>query len=128
MMTAHILYAGLDADQPATLSSAVIRQAIRGRIGFQGVLVSDDLAMKALTGSPGERAARAVAAGCDIAMHCSGALSDTADVLSSCPDLTEAALDRLAASKAMTAAARQALDGAALADERDALLGRQLSA
>ena len=128
MMTAHILYAGLDADCPATLSATVIRQAIRGRIGFQGVLVSDDLAMNALTGSPGERAARAVAAGCDIAVHCSGVLSDTADVLQSCPDITGAALDRLADAGRMADAARQPLDGAALADERDALLGRLASA
>ncbi len=128
MMTAHILYAGLDANQPATLSPIVIRQAIRGRIGFQGVLVSDDLAMKALTGSPGERAARAVAAGCDIAMHCSGVLSDTADVLNECPGLTGAALERLAAARNMAAVARRQLDGAALSDERDALLAPQPSA
>ncbi len=128
MMTAHILYAGLDANQPATLSPTVIRQAIRGRIGFQGVLVSDDLAMKALTGSPGARAARAVAAGCDIAMYCSGALSDTADVLHTCPDLTGAALKRLAAARSMAIVARQQLDGAALADERDVLLAGQPSA
>ncbi len=128
MMTAHILYAGLDADQPATLSATVIRQIIRGQIGFQGVLVSDDLAMNALTGSPGERAARAVAAGCDIALHCSGVLSDTADVLQSCPEITDAALARLAAAQGMAAAARQVLDGAALADERDGLLARRMSA
>ncbi len=125
MMTAHILYAGLDADCPATLSATVIRQAIRGRIGFQGVLVSDDLAMNALTGSPGERAAHAVAAGCDLALHCSGVLSDTLDVLQSCPDITDAALARLATARGMAAAARQFLDGATLADERNALLGPQ---
>lgn len=124
MMTAHILYAGLDANWPATLSATVIQQAIRGQIGFQGVLVSDDLAMNALTGSPGQRAARAVAAGCDVALHCSGALSDTDDVLQSCPDVTELALARLAAARGMAAAARQKLDGTALAAERDALLGR----
>ncbi len=124
MMTAHILYAGLDADWPATLSATVIRQAIRGQIGFQGVLVSDDLAMNALTGSPGQRAAQAVAAGCDIALHCSGALSDTADVLQSCPEVTDLALARLAAARGMAAAARQTLDGTALSAERDALLGR----
>ncbi len=128
MMTAHILYAGLDANWPATLSDAVIRQAIRGQIGFQGVLVSDDLAMNALTGSPGERAAGAVAAGCDIALHCSGMLSDTADVLQRCPDITDVALARLAAAGRMAAAALQPLDGAALAAERDAILGRQASA
>ncbi len=122
MMTAHILYAGLDAEWPATLSATVIRQAIRGQIGFQGVLVSDDLAMNALTGGPGQRAAQAVAAGCDVALHCSGVLSDTADVLHSCADMTDAALARFAAARAMAATARRRLDGAALAAERDALL------
>ena len=122
MMTAHLLYEGLDPDWPATLSAVVIRQAIRGRIGFGGVLVSDDLAMNALSGTPGERAARAVAAGCDIAMHCSGVLSDTADVLANTPDLTDAALARLASARRLADAARQALDGDALAVERDALL------
>ena len=129
MMTAHILYKKLDANWPATLSTTVIRQTIRGQIGFQGVLVSDDLAMNALTGSPGERAARAVAAGCDIALHCSGAFADTTDVLQCCPDITDAALARLFSARGMAAAtARPTLDAAALADERDALLGRQLSA
>jgi beta-N-acetylhexosaminidase len=129
MMTAHILYEGLDADWPATLSATVIRRIIRGQIGFQGVLVSDDLAMNALTGSPGERAARAVAAGCDIALHCSGALSDTADVLQRSPDITDAALARLSAARGMAAAAAQpTLNAPALAIERDALLGWQASA
>jgi beta-N-acetylhexosaminidase len=128
MMTAHILYEGLDADWPATLSAAVIRTIIRGRIGFQGVLVSDDLAMNALTGSPGERAARAVGAGCDLALHCSGVLPETADALAGCPDITEATLGRLAAARGMAAQALRPLDGAALADERDALLGWQASA
>lgn len=124
MMTAHLLYEGLDADWPGTLSAIVIRQAIRGRIGFQGVLVSDDLAMNALSGTPGERAARAVAAGCDLAMHCSGMLSDTADVLEACPDITDAALARLAVARTIAASNRQTLDGAALAAERDGLLSK----
>jgi len=128
MMTAHLLYGGLDADWPGTLSAIVIRQAIRGRIGFQGVLVSDDLAMNALSGTPGERAARAVAAGCDLAMHCSGVVSDTADVLEASPVITEAALTRLAVARAMAASSRQALDGAALAAERDGLLANEATA
>lgn len=122
MMTAHLLYEGLDPGWPATLSAIVIRDGIRGRIGFQGVLVSDDLAMNALSGTPGERAARAVAAGCDVAMHCSGVLADSADVLASSPVLTDMALARLASARRMAAAAQQALDGDALAAERDALL------
>jgi len=125
MMTAHILYLGLDPNRPATLSEFVIQRIIRGRIGFQGVLVSDDLAMNALSGSPGERAARAVTAGCDLALHCSGVLSDTADVLQGSPDIADAALTRLAAARGMAAAARRTLDGVALADERDALLAGQ---
>lgn len=124
MMTAHLLYESFDADWPGTLSAIVIRQAIRGWIGFQGVLVSDDLAMNALTGTPGERAARAVTAGCDLAMHCSGALSDTADVLEACPDITDATLARLAAARALAVSSRQTLDGAALAVERDGLLSK----
>ena len=128
MMTAHLLYEGLDPDWPATLSAVVIRHAIRGRIGFGGVLVSDDLAMNALSGTPGERAARAVAAGCDIALHCSGVLPDTADVLASSPDLSDAALARLASARGMADAARQALDGDALAAERDGLLAKEAGA
>lgn len=122
MMTAHILYSALDPAWPATLSSAIIGRVIRGRIGFKGVLVSDDLAMSALTGHPGARAARAVAAGCDLALHCSGVLADTAEVLRDCPDITDLTLARLAAARAMALAARVPLDGLALAAERDALL------
>ncbi len=128
MMTAHILYESLDADWPATLSAIVIRQAIRGRIGFQGVLVSDDLAMNALSGTPGGRAARAVAAGCDLAMHCSGVLSDTADVLEACPDIADATLARLAVARVLAMSSRRTLDAAALAAERDGLLSGEAMA
>src|SRR6185312_7147468 len=71
-MTAHIVYDAVDPAQPATLSAKVIAEVIRGEIGFDGVLVSDDLSMQALGGSLGERAARALEAGCDIALHCNG--------------------------------------------------------
>ncbi|MEK9660890.1 MAG: beta-N-acetylhexosaminidase [Alphaproteobacteria bacterium] len=79
-MTAHVRYTALDADAPATHSPSVIAEAIRGVIGFDGLLLSDDLAMEALDGSHGERAARALAAGCDVALHCTGALADMRDV------------------------------------------------
>jgi len=128
MMTAHILYLGLDPDRPATLSSRIIRDIVRGRIGFGGVLVSDDLAMHALTGSPGERTASAVSAGCDLALHCSGVLAETADALEGCPDIADVALARLARAHTLAAIARQALDGDALASERDALLARAWAA
>ncbi|MDE2320271.1 MAG: glycoside hydrolase family 3 protein [Rhodospirillales bacterium] len=71
-MTAHVVYEQYDAVNPGTLSEIVIRKLIRERIGFQGVLVSDDLAMGALSGTPAERATRALAAGCDIALYCPG--------------------------------------------------------
>jgi beta-N-acetylhexosaminidase len=71
-MTAHIVYEALDPQFPATLSKIVIERVIRGVIGFAGVLVSDDLAMQALSGTPTERAVAALAAGCDIALYCAG--------------------------------------------------------
>ena len=97
MMTAHILYPDLDPDYPATLSARVIGGVIRGAIGFGGVLVSDDLAMAALQGRPAARAAAAIAAGCDVAMHCAGDLVDSAAVLAAAGPLTDAAQARLAA-------------------------------
>jgi beta-N-acetylhexosaminidase len=71
-MTAHIVYMAIDPTAPATLSERVISRAIRGAIGFAGVLVSDDLSMRALGGEIGDRAARALAAGCDLVLHCNG--------------------------------------------------------
>jgi beta-N-acetylhexosaminidase len=102
-MTAHILYPALDAERCATLSPDVIGRVIRGAIGFQGFLVSDDLAMRALSGAPGALAPAALAAGCDAVLHCSGVLAESAEVLAACPAPTTAALDRLAAARAVHA-------------------------
>jgi beta-N-acetylhexosaminidase len=122
-MTAHILYEALDPRHPATLSNAVIGQVIRDAIGFQGVLVSDDLAMKALHGAPGALAQHAIAAGCDLVLHCTGVLAETADCLGDCPVLSEAAALRMAQARATAhAACRTDLDGAALSALRDAHL------
>lgn len=123
MMTAHILYPALDPDHPATLSPRVVAETIRGRIGFKGVLVSDDLAMQALAGSPADRAAGALAAGCDLALYCPGDAVGNEAVLRACPPLSDAAAARLAAARALAAAKRQAFDPAALAAERGRLLG-----
>ncbi|MDE1895593.1 MAG: glycoside hydrolase family 3 protein [Rhodospirillales bacterium] len=71
-MTAHVVYEQYDPVNPGTLSEIVIRDLVRGRIGFKGVLVSDDLAMGALSGTPAQRTTRALAAGCDIALYCPG--------------------------------------------------------
>ncbi len=121
-MSAHIVYPTWDAALPATLSPTVIGAIIRGRIGFEGVLVTDDLAMKALSGMPADLARQALAAGCDIALYCSGEPAPTAELLATCPPLTMAAAARLAAAHALAARRRIALNDAALADERDRLL------
>ncbi len=122
-MTAHIVYPGWDEMLPATLSAVVIGGVIRGRIGFRGVLVSDDLAMQALSGEPAERACRALAAGCDIALYCAGDFARTATLLANCPDLAPAAAARLNAARAIAAHSRVALNADSLAAERDRLLG-----
>jgi beta-N-acetylhexosaminidase len=87
-MTAHIAYSALDADACATHSEKVIRETIRGDIGFDGLLMTDDLGMNALGGRLGDRAARAIAAGCDVALHCSGFIKGPAEILS---EMTEIA-------------------------------------
>lgn len=122
MMTAHVLYPGWDPEHPATLSPGIIARVIRGRIGFGGLLVSDDLAMGALCGTPGPLAREALAAGCDIALHCTGRLDDMEDLLRACPELTAAGRRRLVAARALADGRRVTLDGMALADERGRLL------
>lgn len=121
-MSAHIVYPAWDGSLPATLSPTVIETIIRGRIGFEGVLVTDDLAMKALAGVPADLARRSLAAGCDVALYCSGDFAPTAELLVQCPPLTGAATARLASARAFAARRRLPLDGAALAAERDRLL------
>jgi beta-N-acetylhexosaminidase len=96
-MTAHIVYTALDPDNPATFSRRIIADVIRGRIGFTGILVSDDLAMGALTGPPAARATRALAAGCDIALFCPGTPEANQAVLAAVPDLDPALIPRLKA-------------------------------
>ncbi|MGE4482202.1 glycoside hydrolase family 3 N-terminal domain-containing protein [Acidocella sp.] len=83
-MTAHVVYEQYDPVNPGTLSELIIRDVIRGRIGFKGVLVSDDLAMGALSGTPVERVSRALAAGCDIALYCPGDFEGNRAVLEMC--------------------------------------------
>jgi beta-N-acetylhexosaminidase len=122
LMTAHIVYKSLDPNAPATLSSAVISDVIRRRIGFKGVLVTDDLAMKALSGAPADLAARVLAAGCDIALYCSGDFATTEALLTTCPALTAEAQARLSAARARVASAQLTLTEALLADERARIL------
>ena len=119
MMSAHIVYPAFDRDLPATLSPFVIREIIRRRIGFDGVLVTDDLAMKALAGEPADLALQALNAGCDLALYCSGVFAPTEALLTRCPPLTDHARRRMAWASAKAARARLDLDADTLARERD---------
>jgi len=96
-MTAHIVYDHLDPANPATFSPTIIETIIRTRIGFRGILISDDLAMNALTGPAASRAVRALAAGCDIALFCPGDLAANRAVLEAIPDLAPGLIPRLKA-------------------------------
>lgn len=93
-MTAHVVFSAIDATQPATTSATIIEQVIRGTIGFQGLLMSDDVSMNALAGSIAQRTRAIVAAGCDIVLHCNGNLDEMRQVASEAPELSGLALDR----------------------------------
>lgn len=93
-MTAHVVYTDIDATAPATTSRRVIEEVVRGFIGFDGALMSDDLSMRALQGSFGERAVAAVAAGCDLVLHCNGNLDEMREVASAAPPLGGKSLAR----------------------------------
>jgi beta-N-acetylhexosaminidase len=95
-MTAHIVYRSIDPTAPATLSARVIAEIIRGEIGFDGVLVSDDLSMRALGGSLGERAQRALYAGCDLALHCNGDPAEIEEIVAATGPISPEAAARLA--------------------------------
>jgi beta-N-acetylhexosaminidase len=79
-MTAHVVFTALDKAQPATLSRKVISTIIRKKIGFRGLLMTDDLSMKALAGSYAERTKRALEAGCDVVLHCNGEMDQMEEV------------------------------------------------
>ena len=112
-MTAHVVYSAIDGDRPATLSATVIDKIIRGEIGFHGVLVSDDLSMGALGGRLGERAADAIAAGCDLALHCNGDLAEMEEIAAATPRLGTAGAGRLARGEALRLATARGFDRAA---------------
>ena len=90
-ITAHLVYRAIDPEKPATLSARVIDEVIRGEIGFTGLLISDDMSMKALQGSLDRLAADLLAAGCDVALHCNGKMEEMRLVASGCAPLSAAA-------------------------------------
>jgi beta-N-acetylhexosaminidase len=122
-MTSHILYPAWDAENPATQSPFVIEEIIRKRIGFAGLLLSDDLDMEALSGSVPERAERAIAAGCDIALNCWGRMDDMVGIAERLPAMSGAANERLEAALQSAQAVQPAADRAELIAKRDSLLG-----
>ena len=93
-MTAHMVYEAVDAHRPATLSPRVMTEVVRGLIGYDGLVMTDDLSMQALSGSLAERAAAAVAAGCDMLLHCNGRLDEMRQVAGAAPVLAARAEDR----------------------------------
>jgi beta-N-acetylhexosaminidase len=93
-MTAHVLYDTFDEARPATQSPRLIQDIIRGEIGFDGLLMSDDASMKALTGPLQERADKALKAGCDVVMLCNASLDDRLALAAACPTLSGKALAR----------------------------------
>ena len=93
-MTAHVVFSALDPVQPATTSATIIQRVIRGVIGFQGLLMSDDVSMNALAGSIAERTHAIVTAGCDMVLHCNGKLDEMCDVARETPELAGEALQR----------------------------------
>lgn len=121
-MTAHILYPAWDPDRCASISPIVVGEVMRGRIGFDNFLMSDDIGMSALSGTPGTRAAAVLAAGCDAALHCSGKLSESREIAAGLDAIGAAAAARLARAMARIAGAAPAEPYAALAARRDALL------
>lgn len=100
-MTAHVVYAAVDPDAPATTSATVLGKVVRGMIGFDGLLISDDLCMRALVDTPGQRAAAALAAGCDVVLHCNGNLKEMREIVDASPSLTAKARARLERALAM---------------------------
>ncbi len=101
-MTAHVVYTDLDARHPATTSPTLVRQIIRKDIGFAGLLMSDDLSMRALSGSLASRATAAIRAGCDIVLHCNGDLAEMTAVADATPRLAGAAQERFRKCVAIT--------------------------
>lgn len=119
-MTAHVRYTAWDAENPGTLSPFVVNQIIRGRIGFTGLLLTDDVDMQALDGTVPERAERAVAAGCDIVLNCWAKMDDQVGIASRLPAISAAAAERL--DRALAVRAAPAVAQAELLAKRDSLL------
>jgi beta-N-acetylhexosaminidase len=108
-MTAHVIYTALDHRRPATTSKTAIR-FIRKDLGFGGLIMSDDLSMKALGGAFDDRARKAIAAGCDVALHCNGDMTEMKAVAAGCGELVGKSKSRAAAALARLAKSPEPFD------------------
>jgi beta-N-acetylhexosaminidase len=122
-MTAHVVFSAVDPAHPATTSATMIAEVIRGAIGFQGLLMSDDVSMNALSGNIAERTRAIFAAGCDMALHCNGNIEEMREVAGQTPELAGRALERANAALAARKGP-QPFDRAAARAELDALIAR----
>lgn len=119
-MTSHIVFEAWDAARPATLSPVVIERIIRGAIGFDGLLMTDDIDMKALSGSAGEKAAGAIEAGCDLVLDCWARMDEMVEIAGRLGPIGEASRARLDRAMASVGAGEGDFD--ALIATRDAFL------
>jgi beta-N-acetylhexosaminidase len=115
-MTAHVVFSALDPVAPATISATMVREVIRGSIGFDGLLMTDDISMEALSGTLAERAGAAIAAGCDVVLHCNGHLGEMQAVAAAVPVLEGDARRRAAAALASARPASPIDEAAARAE------------
>jgi beta-N-acetylhexosaminidase len=121
-MTCHVVFDAWDGEQPATLSAKVIAEIIRGRVGFDGLLMTDDIDMKALSGTAGEKAAQALAAGCDVVLDCWARMDEMVEIAGLIGEATPECVVRLERAMATIAAGPQEADFGALIAKRDELL------
>ncbi len=121
-MTGHIMFEAWDRDLCATMSPTIIEKVIRGRIGFDGLLMSDDLDMNALKGDVSDRAANCIAAGCDLALNCWGRMDEMIAIAGKVSAMTARATERLAAAMATIGVTSDTSEIAALIAKRDSLL------
>ena len=121
-MMAHVVYTAWDTDRPASQSPIVIRDIVRERIGFDGFLMSDDSNMNALSGTQAERAAKCVAAGCDVALPCNGVLADNIAIAEALGEISLEGAERLERAMAGTRIEAEGMDFAQAIATRDQLL------
>jgi beta-N-acetylhexosaminidase len=122
-MTAHVVYDSIDPQRPATTSPKVIRDVIRGEIGFDGLLMSDDLSMQALDGALSLRAKTALFAGCDLVLHCNGDMGEMKDVATEVKELEGLSLKRSEQALSLLSATDGGFDPRAAAARLAALMG-----